>query len=270
MRAFRLLTTTILCAGLSFGAAHASQSITVNYDVLDQLPAKRASAAVIAPVLTPLSLVRRHAVPVYSPFAGNSPLGVGSSIPPIFERPATLYNKSETGSEQTAAAAFGHPDLFGSGITGATRRPAVMPAPEQETAMLSAPYGQTSSVNFTPGANNDQSQLEMWSSARTMGEVLFKNAGYDVIDVDKHSLKQLDHLAREIGTQQQRILLRAFGGERGDDSHEAHRMALKRGLAIRRYLIARGVSSSLIDVTAVGGATDGGPLDRVDVVASNG
>ncbi|MFZ1992254.1 MAG: hypothetical protein WAW96_21070 [Alphaproteobacteria bacterium] len=261
MRAIRLLTTTICFAGLSFGAAQASQSIVVNYEVLDRLPARSASAGV-APILTPLSLVRRHAVPAYSPFAGNQPIDVGNSVPPAFERPATLYNRAEPGADQSAANAFG--------ITGATRRPAVMPVPETRTAMLTPDYGETSPVNFAPGENNDENQLSMWSRARTMGEVLFRTNGYDVVDVDQGSLSQLDRLAHQIGVQQQRILLRAFGGMRGDDSHEAHRMALKRGLAIRRYLIARGVSSSLIDVTAVGGANDGGPLDRVDVVASNG
>lgn len=261
---------SVCCAGLSFGAAQATPSITVNYDVLDQLPARSAASGVAAPQLTPLGLVRRHAVPAYSPFSGNGPIGVGNAIPPIFEPPATLYNNAAPASDDSASAAFGQPDLFAQGITGATRRPAVLPQSTQETAMLAPPYGQTASTSFAPAETNDENELAMWNRARRMGEVLFKNDGYDVVDVDRGSLSQLDRLAQQIGTQQQRILLRAFGGMRGDDSHEAHLVALKRGLAIRRYLIERGVSSSLIDVTAVGGATDGGPLDRVDVVASNG
>lgn len=268
MRAIRLLKVSVCCAGFSFGAAQASASVVVNYDVLDRLPV-RSAAGGIAPQLTPLGLVRRHAVPAYSPFAGNFPLGVGNSVPPVFEPPTTLYNNTAPASEESASTAFGNPAVFAQGVTGATNRPAVLPQDTQETAMLARPYGQTSSTIFSPTENNDQTELSMWSRARPMGEVLFKNAGYQVVDVDTNSLSQLDRLAHEIGMQPQRILLRAFGGVRGDDSHEAHLVALRRGLAIRRYLIERGVSSSLIDVTAVGGATDGGPLDRVDVVASN-
>jgi outer membrane protein OmpA-like peptidoglycan-associated protein len=268
MRAIRLLTTTICFAGLFFGAAQATPSIVVNYDVLDRLPAKSASPGVVAPQLTPLGLVRRHAVPAYSPFAGNDPLGVGNAVPPIFERPTTLYNGAAPGFDETAAAAFGSQGIFAQGVTGATRRPAVMPKGQQETAMLAPAYGQTAATSLSP-ASDAEDDSYLWIRARRMGEVLFKNDGYDVVDVDRNSLSQLDRLARKIGVEQQRILLRAFGGVRGDDSHQAHLVALRRGLAIRRYLIERGVSSSLIDVTAVGGATDGGPLDRVDVVASN-
>ncbi len=271
MKAIRLLTTTICFAGLSFGAAQASPSIIVNYDALDRLPARSASAGVVAPQLTPLGLVRRHAVPAYSPYADNAPTGVGNAVPPIFEHSTTLYNNTAPGADEdeTASAAFGSPNVVSQGITGATKLPAVLPHSTRETAMLTPSYGQTASTGYAPSENNDESQLMMWSRAHRMGEVLFKNDGYQVVDVEKGSLSQLDRLAREIGMQQQRILLRAFGGLRGDNSHEAHLVALRRGLAIRRYLIERGVSSSLIDVTAVGGATDGGPLDRVDVVASN-
>jgi len=273
MRALRLLQTVIACAGLALGTAHASESITINYDALDHLPSKSSATGLIAPKLTPPGLLRHKAVPARGvPTASNAPLGVGNTIPPIFERNDALYNHVEPGDEASAGVAFGSVARMAavapkaSGITGASTpvtAAAAMAAAKQETAMLTAP-------SFTqPSSGASQEPSASWSDARRVGEILFKTDGYEVLDLDRTALIELDRLAHRVGNAQQRILLRAFGGRAGDDSHEAHRMALRRGLAVRRYLIARGVSSDLIDVTAVGGATDGGPLDRVDVVASN-
>jgi outer membrane protein OmpA-like peptidoglycan-associated protein len=62
-----------------------------------------------------------------------------------------------------------------------------------------------------------------------------------------------------------RIELQAYGGPKGDKGSDARRLSLKRALAIRQVLIDDGVSADRIDVRAMGGADDTGPLDRVDV-----
>jgi hypothetical protein len=62
-----------------------------------------------------------------------------------------------------------------------------------------------------------------------------------------------------------RIELQAYGGTKGDKGSDARRLSLKRALAIRQVLIDDGVSPDRIDVRAMGGADDTGPLDRVDV-----
>jgi outer membrane protein OmpA-like peptidoglycan-associated protein len=63
-----------------------------------------------------------------------------------------------------------------------------------------------------------------------------------------------------------RLLLQAFAGMPGDKSSEARRLSLKRALAVRQLLIDSGVPSDRIDVRAMGGITDGGQPDRVDVM----
>jgi outer membrane protein OmpA-like peptidoglycan-associated protein len=63
-----------------------------------------------------------------------------------------------------------------------------------------------------------------------------------------------------------RLLLQAFAGTPGDKSSEARRLSLKRALAVRQLLIDSGVPSDKIDVRAMGGITDGGKPDRVDVM----
>ena len=62
-----------------------------------------------------------------------------------------------------------------------------------------------------------------------------------------------------------RIQIEAYGGAPGDKSSDARRLSLKRALAVRQLLIDDGVPSSRIDVRAMGGVDDKGPVDRVDV-----
>ena len=62
-----------------------------------------------------------------------------------------------------------------------------------------------------------------------------------------------------------RVQLVAYGGQRGDKSSDTRRISLKRALVIRQLLIDDGVPSERIDVRAMGGADDNGPMDRVDV-----
>lgn len=73
-------------------------------------------------------------------------------------------------------------------------------------------------------------------------------------------------LANELQTKSGRLLLQAFAGTPGDKSSEARRLSLKRALAVRQLLIDSGVPSDKIDVRAMGGITDGGKPDRVDVL----
>jgi len=62
-----------------------------------------------------------------------------------------------------------------------------------------------------------------------------------------------------------RVQLMAYGGQRGDKSSDTRRLSLKRALIVRQVLIDEGVPAERIDVRAMGGTDDDGPLDRVDV-----
>jgi outer membrane protein OmpA-like peptidoglycan-associated protein len=73
-------------------------------------------------------------------------------------------------------------------------------------------------------------------------------------------------ITNELQTKSARLLLQAFAGTPGDKSSEARRLSLKRALAVRQLLIDSGVPSDKIDVRAMGGITDGGKPDRVDVM----
>jgi outer membrane protein OmpA-like peptidoglycan-associated protein len=62
-----------------------------------------------------------------------------------------------------------------------------------------------------------------------------------------------------------RVQLMAYGGQKGEKSSDTRRLSLKRALVIRQLLIDDGIPAERIDVFALGGADDDGPLDRVDV-----
>ncbi|MEO0960824.1 MAG: OmpA family protein [Pseudomonadota bacterium] len=78
----------------------------------------------------------------------------------------------------------------------------------------------------------------------------------------------LDAIGESLRYDPRRIELKAYGGEPGDKASEARRISLKRGLAVRAYLIGLGIDSRRIDVRALGGVTDTGSADRVDVAYS--
>jgi len=78
----------------------------------------------------------------------------------------------------------------------------------------------------------------------------------------------LDSVAQKLSTTpQERIQLIAYASGTSDQAIEARRMSLARAVAVRAYLIQRGVASTRIDVRALGNRVeDGGSADRVDLV----
>ena len=60
-----------------------------------------------------------------------------------------------------------------------------------------------------------------------------------------------------------RLQLLAYAGE--ESPSKARRLSLSRALAIRSYLIAKGIRSTRIDVRALGDQIPGGDPNRVDL-----
>jgi outer membrane protein OmpA-like peptidoglycan-associated protein len=103
------------------------------------------------------------------------------------------------------------------------------------------------------------------------GAILFEHASTSPQPAQMHGIKMLaSDLGSVIEAGATRVQLQGFGGERGDKSSDARRIALKRALAIRQLLIDNGVPANRIDVRAMGGVTDGGEPDRVDIYVRAG
>ena len=98
------------------------------------------------------------------------------------------------------------------------------------------------------------------------GAILFEHNSTDPQPSQMDGIKLLAgdlNAALESGATQ--IQLQAYGGAPGDKGSEAKRVSLRRALAIRQLLIDNGVPSGKIVTRAMGGVTDGGEADRVDI-----
>jgi outer membrane protein OmpA-like peptidoglycan-associated protein len=79
---------------------------------------------------------------------------------------------------------------------------------------------------------------------------------------------RLDALADSLVGNDKRVQLLAFAKAEGADAaYVARRLSLERALAVRGYLIGKGIRSTRIDVRALG-ANGTGPIDRVEVVGA--
>lgn len=98
------------------------------------------------------------------------------------------------------------------------------------------------------------------------GEIRFE---HNATDPQPYQLDGIKTLAGDLNSAIEagatKIQLQAYAGAPGDKSSDARRLALRRALAVRQLLIDDGVPSSRIDVRAMGGITDNGQPDRVDV-----
>lgn len=151
--------------------------------------------------------------------------------------------------------------------------------PQQGNGMAFS-FGEDSSPAATPPANAKTASAEP-APAQTpkpgkpdmseaglakRGAILFEHNSTDPQPSQLDGIKLLAgdlNSALEAGATQ--IQLQAFGGSPGDKSSDARRISLKRALAIRQLLIDNGVPSNKIITKAMGGATDKGEPDRVDI-----
>ncbi len=83
----------------------------------------------------------------------------------------------------------------------------------------------------------------------------------------KKAKETLRRIAGELSTGDElRVQLLAYAQGTPETASQARRLSLSRALAVRSYLIERGVRSTRMDVRALGNKVEGGPADRVDVV----
>lgn len=62
-----------------------------------------------------------------------------------------------------------------------------------------------------------------------------------------------------------RAQIAAYAAGTSDTANQARRMSLSRALAVRSYLIEKGVASTRLDVRALGNQVENGSPDRVDI-----
>ena len=95
-----------------------------------------------------------------------------------------------------------------------------------------------------------------------LSRVRFSNGKTEIPSQEQHTL---DTVVERLLASHERVRLAAFSGKLGDASSEARRLSLARALAIRTYLVSKGVAVDRVDVLAYGGAK-ASITDRVHVL----
>ncbi|MDX1574817.1 MAG: OmpA family protein [Kiloniellales bacterium] len=94
--------------------------------------------------------------------------------------------------------------------------------------------------------------------------VLFSEGG---IAIGAAAESELAGLAGYLSTNQaQRVVLHAYAGGTDKGQSDARRLSLSRALAIRSFLVDRGVPAERIFLRPLGGEVEDGPPDRVDIL----
>lgn len=78
--------------------------------------------------------------------------------------------------------------------------------------------------------------------------------------------EELDSLATRLNGNEQRLKVVAYAAGQANNASQARRLSLSRALAVRSYLIDKGIRSTRIDVQAMGAPENAtGAADRVDL-----
>ena len=83
------------------------------------------------------------------------------------------------------------------------------------------------------------------------------------LELDAAARKRLDEIAGQ--SKVQRLELRAYAGSAKQSPSDTRRVALQRAIAVRGYLMDKGMDGTRIAIRPQGPATDGQAPERVDV-----
>lgn len=153
----------------------------------------------------------------------------------------------------------------------ASAEPASAPQPIAPPAPIAAPTVPVEQLApvATPADNQPAAEETRTAALPPSGDIAYRLRFAPESDtILPETMEELEFVAAELMRHSDRIEIQAYGGEPGDTSSPARRLSLKRGLAIRNFLIGEGVLTSRISVHAFGGVRDTGPRDRVDLKLS--
>lgn len=141
----------------------------------------------------------------------------------------------------------------------ATPAPAPMPAPVATPAPAPAP-APAQQMATAPAAPRPVPAPSAQGGVVTMA---FPSGQGELPNAD---LAALDGLAKQYASGEDRLQIRAYASSTvADGGSGARRLSLTRALAVRQYLIDKGIRSTRIDVRALGAPTDGSAADRVEI-----
>ena len=212
-------------------------------------PAPPPPPPAIASAAPPPPVVAAPAAPPPFPPAANEQVGAIASAP--IPPPA-------------APQAFQQPQPFSAG-TGPAPQPFAA-APPQALAPPARPAPAATPAPAAP-APQPPRPTQMASLPPAGGDLSVEFQG-DSADLSAAAAARLRSLATSLKGKGARIQLKAYASGGQDGPSRAKRVSLSRALSVRSFLIGEGMSTTQIDVRALGQVRDGGPEDRVDVTVT--
>lgn len=164
--------------------------------------------------------------------------------------PKPVQSKPSSAGTVNLDVAVAHPVQHAAPMPQHTPAPVRMPPPPKDTKV----------------ARLEPSRSAADTIAARRGSVVFERNASDPRSSSMQSIGKLaDSLGGALSDGTSRVQIFAYAGPKGDKSSDSRRLSLKRALIVRQLLIDGGVPSDRIDVRAMGGATDAGNPERVDI-----
>ena len=136
-------------------------------------------------------------------------------------------------------------------------------APAAVAAEAEPPPPPAESLTSGPAVEPQTAALPPASALADQIRVLFPEGS---VELDDDAQRRLSAVATALTENPiVRIQLLAYAKASSDGSSRARRLSLSRALAVRAYLIEKGVRSTRMDVRALGAKHGDGPADRVDI-----
>ncbi len=218
-------------------------------------PAATAAAAPAAPAVA-AAPAPAMPTPAPAPAAAAPQAGAPTPVVPVAQAPANPApaTSASAPAASTAAAPVAAP--------ASTPAPIATPAPAPQAvapATTAAPPAQVAAVPSPP-----RPVPAPGPGAGGVVTLAFASGQGDLPSAA--DLAALDALAAQLASGEDRLQIRAYASSTvSDGGSGARRLSLTRALAVRQYLIDKGIRSTRIDVRALGAPTDGSVADRVEV-----
>lgn len=176
--------------------------------------------------------------------------GGGTAAPTPSSESSAESNEAGATNETSEAAEAAAPAAPAAPAAGETAAPAQAAAPAT---------AETQNAALPPAAGAG----EAGTGEKT--QILFAEGS---AELPPEATSQLDAIADRLAKDESlRLQLMAYASGTEDTASKARRISLSRALAVRAYLIDKGIRSTRMDVRALGNKVEGEPADRVDIVA---
>jgi outer membrane protein OmpA-like peptidoglycan-associated protein len=236
-----------------------------NLSAAQSMATRQMTAAVVRPAVTtmPAPRIANVAPNIPSATAALAPVPAKMRAPaPKATAPATVARAKIT--PKKSAPKIAAPKIAAPKKQAPIRLASLPKATSTPTRELKAPPAPKAAAPTPPSVKAPSAKP---LSAKSQG-MLSVSVGFDVgvIKLTDGAQSELERVITTLSKNEDlRVRLHAFAKTPDGNKNAARRLSLSRALAVRSYLMDKGIRSTRMDVRALGNQSDGAAADRVDV-----